>query len=75
MSSRLMRIGELGFNFDAVVGWRYQTQPEIPNDRVLYLYLSGVSEAMIFEGDEADVLRQLLNVSSQNIAPAKPGGF
>lgn len=66
MANRLIRLGDKGFNLEAIAGWLYQTQPEFPNDKVLYLYLSGINEPMHFEGEEAQIIEKLLNTSSQH---------
>lgn len=67
MANRLIRLGDKGFNLEAIAGWLYETHSEFPNDKVLYLYLSGINEPICFEGEEAQIIQKLLNSSSQHI--------
>ena len=64
MQNRLIQMGNKGFNLNAIAGWDFEPDAKEP---ILILYLSGMSKAMRFQGEEAEILQKLLKESSQRI--------
>ncbi len=68
----LMSIGQQGFDFDKIGAWRYQTGPQFQDGQALSLYLSGVSEPVFFQGQEASMVLETLKESAENISYIPP---